>query len=184
MHCNHLPSPGLCNVFKLGIDRANEVELLFAPPAFALFFPGDGCANAFVTLKAEQAIAAIGRSETFQRALLMLHDAQIQVAGEDNVSVPVWLPRMQKPPDMARSSSSCSRPQGKTVTAPQGAGFGGRKAPNGIGKKASSGSFDSAPSSAVSHDKSVRRSAQDDDFVGVLKKNIPNKLTHMGCSPG
>jgi hypothetical protein len=29
--------------------------------------------------------------------------------------------------------------------------------------------LDSAPSSAVSHDKSVRRSAQDDDFVGVSK---------------
>jgi hypothetical protein len=25
----------------------------------------------------------------------------------------------------------------------------------------------------------VRRSAQDDDFVGVLKKNIPNKLALM-----
>jgi hypothetical protein len=36
--------------------------------------------------------------------------------------------------------------------------------------------FDSAPSSAVCRDKSVRRSAQDDDFVGVLKKNIPNKV--------
>jgi hypothetical protein len=26
--------------------------------------------------------------------------------------------------------------------------------------------------------------AQDDDFVGVLTKNIPNKLAFMGCSPG
>jgi hypothetical protein len=34
---------------------------------------------------------------------------------------------------------------------------------------ASSGSFDSAPSIAVSHDKSVRRSAQDDGFVGGLE---------------
>jgi hypothetical protein len=51
------------------------------------------------------------------------------------------------------------------VAGPPGAGFGGRKGPNGIGKKASSGSFDSAPSSAVSRDESVRRSAQDDDFV-------------------
>jgi hypothetical protein len=85
MHCNHLPSPGLCKVFELGIDRANEVELLFASPAFELFFPSDGCANVFVTLKVEQALAAIGRSETFQRALLMLHDAQIQVAGDANV---------------------------------------------------------------------------------------------------
>jgi hypothetical protein len=34
--------------------------------------------------------------------------------------------------------------------------------------------------SAVSRDKSVRRSAQDDDFVGVLTKNILNKLALMG----
>jgi hypothetical protein len=39
MHRNHLPSPGLCKVFELGIDRANEVELLFAPPAFCVAFP-------------------------------------------------------------------------------------------------------------------------------------------------
>jgi hypothetical protein len=85
MHCNHLPSTGPCKVFELGIDRANEVELLFAPPAFELFFPSDGCANVFVAFKVEQALAAIGLSETFQRALLMLHDAQIQVAGDANV---------------------------------------------------------------------------------------------------
>src|SRR6202051_4853578 len=85
MHCNHLPSPGLCKVFELGIDRANEVELLFAPPAFELLFPSDCCANPLVALKIEQAFAAIVRSETFQRALLMLHDAQIQVAGDANV---------------------------------------------------------------------------------------------------
>jgi hypothetical protein len=85
MHCNHFPSPGLCKVFKLGIDRANEVELLCAPPAFESFFPSDGCANIFVAFKVEQALAAIGRSETFPRALLMLHDAEIQVAGDANV---------------------------------------------------------------------------------------------------
>ena len=82
MHCNHLPTPSLCEVFEL--DRPNEVELLFASPAFELFFPSDGCANVFLTLKVEQAIAAIGRSETLQSALLMLHDAQIQV-GDANV---------------------------------------------------------------------------------------------------
>jgi hypothetical protein len=36
----------------------------------------------------------------------------------------------------------------------------------------------------VSRDQSVRRSAQDDDFVGVLTKNILNKLALMGHSPG
>jgi hypothetical protein len=30
----------------------------------------------------------------------------------------------------------------------------------------------------------VKRSAQDDVFVGVLKKNIPNNLALMGRSPG
>jgi hypothetical protein len=36
----------------------------------------------------------------------------------------------------------------------------------------------------VLRDKSVRRSAQDDDFVGILTKNIPNKSALMGRSPG
>ena len=78
--------PQVCaRSFELGIDGANEVELLFAPPAFALFFPSDGFANVLITLKVEQALAAIVRSEPFPRALLMLHDAQIQVAGDANV---------------------------------------------------------------------------------------------------
>jgi hypothetical protein len=64
---------------------ANEVELLFAPSAFELFFPSDGCANVVVTLEVEQALAAIVRSGTFKRALLMLHDTQIQVARDANV---------------------------------------------------------------------------------------------------
>jgi hypothetical protein len=44
--------------------------------------------------------------------------------------------------------------------------------------------FDSAPPSAVSRDRPVTRSAQDDDFVGVLKRNIQNKLALMGCCHG
>src|SRR6266481_720620 len=43
--------------------------------------------------------------------------------------------------------------------------------------------FDSAPS-AVPRDKSVRRFAQDDDFVGGLKKNTPNRITLVGLHPG
>jgi hypothetical protein len=35
----------------------------------------------------------------------------------------------------------------------------------------------------VSPDESVRRFAQDDGFVGVLKKNIPNRLTLMRLNP-
>ncbi len=48
------------------------------------FFPSDGFANVFITLKVEQALAAIGRSETFPRPSLCCIDAQIQVAGEAN----------------------------------------------------------------------------------------------------
>jgi hypothetical protein len=44
-----------------------------------------GCANIFMAFKVEQTLAAIGRSETFPRALLMLHDPEIQVAGDANV---------------------------------------------------------------------------------------------------
>jgi hypothetical protein len=35
----------------------------------------------------------------------------------------------------------------------------------------------------VSRDKSVKRFAQDDDFVGVLEKNTPSKLALMGLRP-
>jgi hypothetical protein len=55
------------------------------PTAFELFVPGDGFANIFVAFKVEQALAATGRSETFPRALVMLHDTEIQVAGNANV---------------------------------------------------------------------------------------------------
>jgi len=69
--------------------------------------------------------------------------------------------------------------------------FDGRKASSSMGQdKHPRGSlgyardrlFDSAPPSAVSRDKPVRRFAQDDDLVGVTKKN-PNKLAPMGLSP-
>jgi hypothetical protein len=45
MHAYHLPSPSFCKVFELGINRANKVELLFATPAFELFFPSYGFAK-------------------------------------------------------------------------------------------------------------------------------------------
>jgi hypothetical protein len=44
-----------------------------------------GCANIFVAFKIEQGLAAISRGETFPRAFLMLHDPEIQVAGDPNV---------------------------------------------------------------------------------------------------
>ena len=40
------------------------------------------------------------------------------------------------------------------------------------------------PTSSVSRDKSVRRFAQDDDFVVSLTKNTQNKVAHMGLVLG
>jgi hypothetical protein len=37
--------------------------------------------------------------------------------------------------------------------------------------------------SAVPRDKTLKRSAQDDGFVGVLKKSVPDKLPLMGPDP-
>jgi hypothetical protein len=50
-------------------------------------------------------------------------------------------------------------------------GFGGRKGSSSIGKISTAGVLRLRARSAVSRDKSVRRSAQDDDFVGILTKN-------------
>jgi hypothetical protein len=47
----------------------------------------------------------------------------------------------------------------------------GWKAPKSVCQLAPPGSFDCAPSSAVSRDKSVWRSAQDDGFVGGYAEN-------------
>jgi len=63
-------------------------------------------------------------------------------------------------------------------------GFRGRKAPNGMGKISILGVLRLRATSAVSRDKSVRRSAQDDGFVGMSTKNILNKLALMGLRPG
>jgi hypothetical protein len=164
----------------LSTTEAREHDLL----RYAL--GGHGYIFSCTVIIFDQALAAIGRSETFQRALLMLHDAQIQVAGDGNV----------KRAYRAAENVDVAAGHGKMLAAlvlgfrerswrgPPGAGFSGRKAPNCTGKIAPPRSFDSAPSSAAPRDKSVRRSAQDDDFVGVLKKNIPNKVALMGRSPG
>jgi hypothetical protein len=63
-------------------------------------------------------------------------------------------------------------------------GLGRSKAPSSMGKISSAGVLRLRATSAVSRDKSVRRSAQDDVFVGILKKNILNKLALMGLRPG
>jgi hypothetical protein len=33
MHCNHLPSPCLCKIFELGIDRPNDAQIQVAGDA-------------------------------------------------------------------------------------------------------------------------------------------------------
>src|SRR5271156_1933010 len=63
-------------------------------------------------------------------------------------------------------------------------GFSGRKAPSSMGKISIAEVLRLRATSAVSRDQSVRRSAQDDDFVGVLTKNILDKLALMGPCPG
>ena len=50
--------------------------------------------------------------------------------------------------------------------------LGGRKAPNSMDKISTLGVLRLRTTSAVSRDKSVRRSAQDDDFVEVLKRRF------------
>jgi hypothetical protein len=65
-------------------------------------------------------------------------------------------------------------------------GFGGRKGPSSMGKISTAGVLRLRATSAVSRDRSVRRSAQDDDFVGVLTKSALNRLALMdgNCSRG
>ena len=72
-----------------------------------------------------------------------------------------------------------SRPQGKTVTGPPGADSVVEKLRTAWGKKSSAGVLRLRATSAVSRDKSVRRSAQDDDSVGVSTKNTLSKLARM-----
>ena len=54
------------------------------------------------------------------------------------------------------------------------AGLGGRKAPSSMGKLSTAEVLRLRATSAVSRDPSVRRSAQDDDFVGGLEYNWLN----------
>jgi hypothetical protein len=80
------------------------------------------------------------------------------------------------------------------VAGPPGAGFGGRKAPNSMGKISTAEVLRLRAPSAVSRDKSVRRSAQDDVFVVSWRCKKPasfrislvcqNKLALVGRSPG
>ena len=58
-------------------------------------------------------------------------------------------------------------------------GLGGRKGPNTIDKMSIVGVLRLRAPNAVSCDESVRRFAQDDDFVGVLKKRS-RRLALMG----
>jgi hypothetical protein len=62
-----------------------------------------------------------------------------------------------------------SVPQGRILFS----NLGGRKTPDGIDKISIPGVLRLRAPNAVSRDKSVRRFAQDDDFVGVLKGEHP-----------
>jgi hypothetical protein len=74
---------------------------------------------------------------------------------------------------------------GKKRSGPARCGLGGRKAPSSLGKISTAEVLRLRATSAMSRDKSVRRSAQDDDFVGVLTKHPKqvNKLALMGLRP-
>ena len=58
-------------------------------------------------------------------------------------------------------------------------GPGGRKSPSSMGQLSTAEVLRLRATSAVSRDQSVRRSAQDDDSVGVLTKNILNELANQ-----
>jgi hypothetical protein len=60
-----------------------------------------------------------------------------------------------------------SQPQGKTLAGPPGVGFGGLKAPSGMGKLGTAGVLRLRAKSGLSRNKSAGRSAQDDDLWRV-----------------
>jgi hypothetical protein len=61
--------------------------------------------------------------------------------------------------------------------------FGGRKAPSGMGKISIAGVLRLRATITVSRNKSVRRSAQDDDFVEALKEH-PIIISHVHWGEG
>jgi hypothetical protein len=111
----------------------------------------------------------------------MLRDAQIQVAGDANVkSAYVAAEKVDGATGHSKMPAFLVTAPGKDRGASPRNGLVVEKPGAAWVKQAPSGSFDSAPSGALSPDKSMRRSAQDDVFVGVLMKNIPGRLTLMG----
>jgi len=122
--------------------------------------------NFLVAFKVEQALAAIVRSETFQRALLMLHDAQIQVAGDANVKRACMAAENV---DLAAGHSLVLGPRERPWRARPVRASVVEKLPAAWAQISILGVLRLRATSAVSRDRSVRRSAQDDDFVGGLK---------------
>jgi hypothetical protein len=84
MHRNHLPFPGLCEIFDSGLILRMRLSS-FSRRQPLRCFPERWLCGCLRNPQVEEALAVIGRSETIQRALLMLHDTQIQVAGDANV---------------------------------------------------------------------------------------------------
>jgi hypothetical protein len=73
-------------------------------------------------------------------------------------------------------------PFGSLCSLTRRAGLRAGKGTNGVGKVSSPGVLRLRARSVVSCDESARRFAQDDDFVGVLKKT-PRRIALMGLSP-
>jgi hypothetical protein len=63
-------------------------------------------------------------------------------------------------------------------------GLDGRKDLSSMRNISTAGVLRLRATSAVSRDKAVRRSAQDDNFVGIMTKNILNKLALLGHVQG
>jgi hypothetical protein len=105
--------------------------------------------------------------------LLMLLNAKIQVVGAKLKRACMAAQDVDVAAVHSKTLPFLLSAPGKNRGGPPGAGFGGGKGTNGMGRTSSPGVLRLRAPSAVSCDESVRRFAQDDDFVGVLKKKIP-----------
>src|SRR5580704_10071698 len=72
------------------------------------------------------------------------------------------------------------RTPGTRLSSATMSGFGGRKAPSRMGKISTAEVLRLRATSAVSRDKSERRSAQDDDSVGCIDEKHPKQVSAYG----
>jgi hypothetical protein len=136
-------------------------------------------------LMAASACSTLRVRKTFAQPSLGKNNSRAGRAKRSSTSFARSIPSLKtlhRPGDGRRlqSMKRCSRDhQVRTAGRILFSGLGGRRAPNCVGNISSAGVLRLRATSAVSRDKFVRRSAQDDVFVGILKKNIPNKLALM-----